>query len=109
MRHTTATLILAGSLAFGSSALAQDNSDLTCKDLVMAVSGEPDSIPLTVTIPLDDFVKQCSAIEGATLTLTTPNTSVTVSPEHGSSEIIAFVVKDSKGRTATANLIVTRN
>jgi hypothetical protein len=109
MRYIIATIIFAGGLTLGSSALAQDSDTLTCKDLVMAITGVPDSVPLSFTVPLDNFIKQCSATDGATIALVTPTTSVTVSPEHGSNQTIVFTVRDNKGDTATANLIITRD
>ena len=109
MRRIIIALGLAAATLTATSATAQDTNELTCQDLVMAITAVPDAVPLTFTVPLDDFVKQCTSTSNAAISLTSPTSSVTVNPEPNSSQTIEFSVQDDSGHTATANLIVTRD
>ena len=109
MRHyITAFFFLVGT-ALVSSAHAQSDGTLTCEELQMPITGIPDAVPLTFTVPADDLIKRCSSEDKSPLTLVTPANGVTITIEAGAIQIVQFTVKDDNGHQVTSKLTVTRD
>lgn len=109
MRHYLTVCLLSAGAAFTSSAYAQSDSTLSCEDLQIPITGVPDTVPLTFTIPTDDLIKQCTSSTKSTLTLLTPTSGVTITVEPGAIQVVPFTVKDDSGHQVTAKLVITRD
>jgi len=109
MRKIIILAVLSSLAAAIPVANAQDASVLSCRDLIIPVTGVPDRVPLSFTIPKENLVKQCTASDGNIITLITPQEDITVTPEPGSTKSVTFQVQDDEGQTASAKLIVTRD
>lgn len=109
MRKMIILAVLSSLAAIIPAANAQDVSILSCRNLIIPVTGVPDQVPLSFTIPKENLVTQCTASEGNIITLVTPQEDIAVTPEPGSTKSVTFQVRDDEGYTASAELVITRD
>ena len=109
MRHYITAFILLAGASLVSGAHAQSDGTLSCEELQMPITGIPDNVPLTFTVPADDLIKRCTSEDHSPLTLVTPANGVTVTIDAGTIQIVQFTVKDDNGHQVTSKLTVTRD
>jgi hypothetical protein len=113
MRYATLLPLLAlglGVVVTGApQTVAQTSAPaVSCKDMNIPLGTLPADTIISFTVTSANLVQQCQSSTGLALTLITPKAGITVNPKPNFSQTIPFTVSDSKGNTATANVIVTR-